>query len=49
MKTESISVCGTDRVFNSAALTRSYNALRDALQKRLDAFKIKLAPLFYCR
>ena len=49
MKTESIGVCGTDRVFNSAALPKSYNALRDALQKRLDAFKIKLAPLFYCR
>ena len=49
MKTESIGVCGQDRVFNSAALTKSYNALRASLQQRLDAFKIRLAPLFYCR
>jgi 5-methylthioadenosine/S-adenosylhomocysteine deaminase len=48
-KIEDIAVCGQARCFNSGALPKSYAALRGALQQKLRAFKIELAPLFYCR
>ncbi len=47
-KVENIAVCGQGRAFNSAALPKSYPVLRASLQQKLRAFKIDLAPLFYC-
>jgi len=46
---EILSVCGQVRGFNSQALPKSYAALSAALRQRLKAFRIELAPLFYCR
>ena len=46
---ETLSVCGQTRGFNSRALPKSYAALSAALRQRLKAFRIELAPLFYCR